>query len=196
MGAARPVTPSRREALFGATLSFGAVWAGLSVAGAAAAQTVPSWAPKTLTAIQARTLEAACELIFPATDTPGAREAGVAPFIDRTLSIYSTPQNAALLRAGLDQMDADARAAYGAGFSGLTPVQQGALLTRYDAEARAPRAAPPVQGPHFFRALRDLATVAYFTSEPGATKAVRYDPVPGEYHGCVPLKDIGRAWAT
>jgi len=39
-------------------------------------------------------------------------------------------------------------------------------------------------------------TIGYFTSEPGATIALRYDPVPGDYRGCVPLKDIGRGWAT
>ena len=50
--------------------------------------------------------------------------------------------------------------------------------------------------PPFFATLKELATVGYFTSEPGATKAVRYDPVPGDYRGCVPLSEIGRAWAT
>lgn len=186
------LSPSRRQALFGATLTFGAVWAGLSMPGAAAAQGVPAWAPRALTATQARTLEAACELIFPVTDTPGAREAGVAPFVDRTIAIYSAPGDAASMRAGLDRMDAEAAAAHGQAFAGLTPAQQTALLTRYDAEARA---AGPAAA-HFFRLIRDLATVGYFTSQPGATRAVRYDPVPGDYRACVPLSQIGRAWAT
>jgi gluconate 2-dehydrogenase gamma chain len=41
-----------------------------------------------------------------------------------------------------------------------------------------------------------MVTVGYFTSEPGATVALKYEPVPGAYHGCVPLAEIGRAWAT
>jgi hypothetical protein len=44
--------------------------------------------------------------------------------------------------------------------------------------------------------LKDLTVTGYFTSEPGATLALRYDPMPGAYRGCVPLREIGRAWAT
>ncbi len=192
MDANLSAVPSRRQALFGATLTFGAVWAGLSLPGAAAAQGVPAWAPKALAATQARTLEAVCEVIFPATDTPGAREAGVAGFIDQTIAAWSAPRDASAMRVGLDRMEAESVAAHGQGFAALTTAQQTALLTRYDAEARA--AGPAAS--HFFRLIRDLATVGYFTSEPGATRAVRYDPVPGDYRGCVPLSHIGRAWAT
>ena len=44
----------------------------------AAAQGVLTWAPKALTATQARTLDAVAELIMPATDTPGAGPGTVA----------------------------------------------------------------------------------------------------------------------
>lgn len=183
---------SRRQALTGATLTFGALWTTLAMPSVAAAQSVLSWSPKALTQDQARVLDIVAELIFPATDTPGAREAGVAPFIDRAIATWSAPADAKALRDGLTRMDTEARAAHGAGFAAITPAQQTALLTRYDTEAA--RQAPGAR--HFFTILRDLATVGYFTSEPGATKAVRYDPVPGDYRGCVPLSEIGRAWAT
>lgn len=206
---------NRRQALTGTTLTFGALWTTLAVPSQAAAQATLAWTPKGLTATQARTLEVAAELIMPATDTPGAREAGVPQFVDRAVATYCDPAQAQAIRRGLDRMDADARAAHGAAFVAVTPAQQAALLTRYEAEARAPQAAPPVgrgdtetglsnnaaatpapRGPPFFPILKDLVTVGYFTSEIGAKKAVRYDPNPGAYRGCVPLKEIGRAWAT
>jgi gluconate 2-dehydrogenase gamma chain len=181
---------SRRQALTGAALTFGAVWTTLSAASSATAQGVLTWTPTALGAGQARTLEAIAERIIPATDTPGAREAGVARVVDRNLKSYLEAADAAVIRAGLDRADADALAAHGAGFSALSADRQDALLARYDAEAAR------AGGRHFFAMLKELVTVAYFTSELGATKAVRYDPVPGEYRGCVPLKEIGRAWAT
>ena len=201
---------NRREAFVGAAL---AAWA-VPVVAARADQGVMAWTPVALTAVQARTLDAAAELIMPATSTPGAREAGVPQFVDRAVATYLAPAEARAIRAGLDRIDADARAAHGAAFAGLAPEQQSAMLTRYDAEARAPRAAPvgrgdtetgltnakaatpPPQGPAFFPLLKELVTVGYFTSKLGATRAVRYDPVPGAYKGCVPLSRIGRAWAT
>lgn len=170
-----------------AGLSFGALWTALVLPTAALAQATATlaWTPRALTADQALTLDAVAETIIPATQTPGARAAGVPQFVDRALATYSAPADAAAIKAGLDQIDRDAQAAHGAAFARLTPVQQQALLARYDSEARA-----------FFRGLKELVTTGYFTSEPGATIALRYDPVPGEYRGCVPLKDIGRGWAT
>lgn len=199
-------------------LTFGALWSTLLIAPRAGAQPVATlgWTPKALTATQARTLDVTAELIMPATDTPGARECGVPAFVDRAVATYCTPADAAAIRAGLDRIEADAKAAHGASFVALTPAQQTALLERYDAEARGPRtpatavgrgetetglsnqprsAVAPPKGPPFFPVLKDLVTVGYFTSRLGATKAVRYDPNPGAYHGCVPLKEIGRAWA-
>ena len=176
-----------------AALTFGAVWTSLALPAGALAQVTPTrrWTPKALTAAQADTLDIVAELIMPATDTPGAREAGVPQFVDRALADYCTPADAAVVRAGLNRIEAEARAEYGAAFAALPPGKQIALLARYEAEGRG----PPATRKPFFPVLRELVTVGYFTSEPGATKAVRYDPVPGAFRGCVPLKEIGRAWA-
>jgi hypothetical protein len=187
---------NRRAAMRGGlALTIGVASTGL--AGRAMAAALPSltWTPMALTPDQARLVDVVAELIMPATDTPGARQAGVPQFIDRALADYCDKAQAQLLRTGLDRMDADARAAHGDAFIALTPPQQVALLTGYDREASAVRNQTPNQ-PHFFLALEDLVTIGYFTSEPGATVALRYDPVPGAYHGCVPLSELGRAWAT
>jgi hypothetical protein len=194
-------------------LSIGAIWAAVAIPGEVFAQGL-TWTPQALSAGQARTLDVAAELIMPATDTPGAREAGVPAFVDRAIGIYCSPAEAQSLKAGLDRMDADARREFNAGFTTITPAQQASLLTRYEAEGRARRAAPATVGrgdtetgltnaapptppaPAFFPLLRELVTVGYFTSKIGATQAVKYDPFPGAYHGCVPLRDVGKAWAT
>ena len=42
--------------------------------------------------------------------------------------------------------------------------------------------------PHYFAMMKQLTLLGYFTSEPGATKALRYLPVPGRYEGCIPYK--------
>jgi gluconate 2-dehydrogenase gamma chain len=177
---------TRRDAFFGFTLTLAA-----GASGYAWAQPALGWTPTALTAAQAQIVDVVAELIYPATDTPGARAAGVPQMIDKALKGWCDPTQAGLIRSGLDRMDTDAKAAHGAAFVALTPAQQQALLTRYDQEAAAARGKP-----HAFRTLKDLMTIGYFTSKPGATVTLRYDPVPGDYKGCVPMKEIGRAWAT
>jgi hypothetical protein len=178
---------NRREAFAGA---LAALWAVPAVAHAQATTAVPAWTPQALPTDEARTLAAACERIMPATDTPGAGAVGVPQFIDRAMADWCEPAEAQRLRAGLASLDAQARAQFKTPFAALTAERQDALLRAAEAEGKA---APQ---PHWFPALRELVTVGYFTSEMGATKALRYDPVPGDYRGCVPLKEIGRAWAT
>jgi hypothetical protein len=186
---------NRRDTLRGLALAVGVASTGWAERALAAAAPAPAltWTPTALTADQARLIDAVAELIIPATDTPGAREAGVPQFIDRAVGDYYEKSQVDQLLGGLARMDADARAAHGDAFVALAPEQQVALLTTYDQEAGVARG----QGqPHFFPALEDMVTVGYFTSEPGATQALKYEPVPGAYHGCVPLSEVGRAWAT
>ena len=185
---------SRRDTLRGLALTVGATAAGWT-ARAVAATPALAWKPTALTASQARLVDVVAELIIPATDTPGARQAGVPQFIDRALADYFDKAQAERLRAGLERMDADARAAHGDIFVALTPQQQIELLTGYEREA-ATTVSQASGDPHFFPVLEDLVTVGYFTSEPGATIALRYDPIPGAYDGCVPLSKLGRGWAT
>ena len=46
----------------------------------------------------------------------------------------------------------------------------------------------------YFRAMKELACLGYFSSEIGCTQAVRYIEVPGAYHGDVPYKKGDPAW--
>lgn len=48
----------------------------------------------------------------------------------------------------------------------------------------------------FFRTMKELTVVGYYTSEIGATRELRHAAIPGRYEGCVPLGDIGRTWAV
>ena len=44
--------------------------------------------------------------------------------------------------------------------------------------------------------MKELTLLGFFTSEIGATKALRYVAVPGKYVGCIPYNKGDKAWAT
>jgi hypothetical protein len=48
---------------------------------------------------------------------------------------------------------------------------------------------------HYFRMMKELALLGYFTSEIGYTKAMRYQEVPGRFDPCTPYTKGDPAWA-
>ena len=181
MNAPTPVPCTRREALVRA-----AALAGLSL--------TPAWIDRVLAAaagpvatlppVRAAVLAAAAERILPRTDTPGAAEVGVPAFLARLLEGYVSAVDRDTVLAGLDGLEAAARAAHGRGFAELPAAVQDALV-RTAAEA----------GGRFFPLLREYTLLGYFTSERVGREVLHYDPVPGRWDPCVPLAEVGdRLW--
>ncbi|MDB4917615.1 MAG: hypothetical protein JWM95_5259 [Gemmatimonadetes bacterium] len=48
---------------------------------------------------------------------------------------------------------------------------------------------------HYFRMMKELALLGYFSSEIGMTKAQQYVESPGRYEPCIPYTPGDRAWA-
>jgi glucoside 3-dehydrogenase (cytochrome c) hitch-hiker subunit len=189
-------TIDRREALRRAALLLGGALAAPTVAGVLAgcqAARVPdgTWAPRALTRVQADLVAAIAEHILPETDTPGARAAGVHRFIDAMLAESYPPPERQRFLAGLADVDARAERASRRPFLQCAAEDQRALLEALDREALAATAAVP-----FFRTMKELTLVGYYTSEIGATRELHHSPVPGRYDGCVPVAQVGRTWAV
>jgi hypothetical protein len=48
---------------------------------------------------------------------------------------------------------------------------------------------------HYFRMMKELALLGYFTSEIGCKQAMRYVEAPGRFDACVPYMAGDPAWA-
>jgi hypothetical protein len=137
------------------------------------------------------------ETIIPTTNTPGAKATGIGQFMVLMVKDCYYPDHQALFQSGLKKVDEASRAKFGKSFREATPAQRTELLTALDAEqkqAQRTRAAGDL--PHYFRLMKELTLVGYFTSEIGQTQAMRYVEVPGKFDGNVPYKKGDRAWAT
>ena len=78
----------------------------------------------------------------------------------------------------------------------LTAAQKTELLSEVDKEAAAYAKDKKKEDPnHYFSLMKQLTLLGYFTSEVGATQALRYVAVPGKYEGCIDYKKGDRAWA-
>ena len=89
---------------------------------------------------------------------------------------------------GLRDFRAACRARCGGDFAALAAAERERFVREVDAEARRAGESHP------FHLLRELAHRAYFSSEVGMTRALRYVRVPGRWEGCVPLQPGQPAW--
>lgn len=121
------------------------------------------------------------EIILPKTSTAGAKEAKVPEFIQFMLKeCYKEDQQKAFL-AGLDKLNEGANGS----FMKATAEEKIALIKAEDSAK---------EKSEFWKTMKDLTVLGYFTSEPGATKALEYLEVPGKYEG-IKLQKGQKAWA-
>lgn len=150
-----------------------------------------------LDASQISLLDEVGETILPTTSTPGAKAAHVGSFMALMVRDCYTAADQTIFLAGLPQFDQRCKRQYGKDFLACNISQRTALLTALDAEQKAFTAHQRSDDPsHYFRMVKQLTLLGYFTSKEGATTALRYVPVPGRYDGDVPYEKGDRAWAT
>ena len=138
-----------------------------------------------------RCLEALVERIIPATDTPGAMEAGVPDFIELILEKGLMAEDAERFIAGIDEVEDLSRGNYGNDYIKLNAAQQDGILTNLEQQAQTLKQDGVTP---FFQLLKELTLVGYYTSETGATQEIRYLPIPGSYDGCVEWKEGDRVF--
>ena len=137
------------------------------------------------------------ETILPATTTPGAKAANVGSFMALMVQDCYTPDDQKIFVNGIADLDDASKKKNVKKFMEADAKQRTELLTELDAEQKAyTKNKKPEDPNHYFRMMKELTLLGFFTSEVGATKALRYIAVPGRYDGCVPYKKGDKAWAT
>ncbi len=155
-----------------------------------------TYKPVFFTEEQAGLVSEVAAIIIPKTDTPGAKEVGVPAFIDQLIKQCYKKEDQDRFLAGLAEFDEGAKKAYGDSFMDLDPAKQKEYVKKtHDAALDAVKAGTVKDKP-FILVAKELTVVGFYTSEEGASKILQYAPVPGAFHGCVPMAEVGKTWAT
>ena len=142
-------------------------------------------------------LDEIAETILPETDTPGAKAAGVGAFMALMVADSYYERDQAIFREGLAAIDTASRETSGAGFASATAPDRQALLEALDAEQHEyMQDKSPEEPAHFFRMMKELALLGYFTSEIGYMQAMRYVETPGRFDPCASLAPGEKIWAN
>jgi hypothetical protein len=142
-------------------------------------------------------LDEVAETILPATDTPGAKAAKVGEFMTVIVRDCYEQKDQKIFIAGMRTLNETSKKQYGKFFVESSPQERHDLLVALDKEQKDYMDKKKEGDPkHYFRLMKELTLWGYFTSQPGATQALRYVAVPGRYEGCIPYKKGEKAWAT
>jgi len=186
----------RREALRLSAVLMGGSLSAATIAGVlngCKADSSPDWTPEFISKDQVSALSELCETIIPAGKTPGAKDAQVDRFIDAMMKDVFKKEDQTTFADGLKQLDVDAKAKYGKTFGKIKSEQRVAMVKAMDDEMRNRKEQP--ENKPFYDLVKELTITGYCTSEPGATKHLKYVAVPGEFKPCIPVSEVGGVWA-
>jgi len=145
---------------------------------------------------QIRLLDEIAETILPETSTPGAKAAKVGEFMTVMVQDCYSREDQNVFTKGLFTLEDRFKEKYGQSFINSDTAKRTAFLTALDKEQKEfSTNKKPDEPNHYFSMMKQLTLLGFFTSEVGATQALRYLPVPGKYNGCIPYNKGDRAWA-
>jgi len=148
----------------------------------------PNWSPVFLNPEQNETLISLSDVIIPATDTPGAKDALVNRFIDLLLSVQTAESQQRFVEA-LSFIDTESQQQFGKNFRALGLDDQIWLLTPWAYGREQSRwmehQQQPDPGEGHFAHLKTMIALAYYGSEIGQ-KELGWDGefTHGPFQGC------------
>ena len=141
-------------------------------------------------------LDDIADTILPTTKTPGAKAAKVGQFMTVMVNDCYEEGDQKIFHDGLNKIQDLSEKEYNHKFNELKPEQKHALLVKLDNEQKEVMKTWKTDDPKpYFRLMKELTLLGYFTSEIGCTQARRYIETPGRYDACIPYKKGDKAWA-
>jgi len=158
-----------------------------------------AWKPLFFTEEQATAISIISEFIIPETDTPGAMTTGVPAFIEEMVHQVYSPEDRDKFMNGLADFIQHAKSRYNNSFQELDAEEQAELINQLHSEAVTEDLKdekPEAYERPFILKMKELTMIGFFTSQPGATKVLQHEAVPGHYFGCRPLHEVGgKTWS-
>lgn len=136
-------------------------------------------------------IAALADTIIPSTETAGAVGAGVPNTLQTLATEWGNDDFRTYWRTGLSGLISKLEDGESPGFAEMTADQRHSVLNAHDA-----RVFDGEIEDGFYRDFKATVVQAYYMSETGASEELAYEPVPGEFIGCVELSDYPKTWAT
>jgi hypothetical protein len=109
--------------------------------------------------------------------------------MDLLMRNWASKERQQQFRAILDEINSRAKAAGGASLVALPMAKRVEVVRAYDVDRFGAKDWP-------YNRFKELVMTLYYLSEPGATKELRYELIPGKWEPGIELKSDTPAWAA
>lgn len=182
----------RRKALKTTALSIGTALSAPAISSLLAScqqQDRLSWTPQFFSEEEAKTIGAICDTMLPKTETPGALELNIDMFIDTMVQKAFDTQGQEMMKNGVAEFMSLVNGKYQKSFTKLSDKDKQEILLAYGNQDFGSEESGLVPGEGtigFYQQVRQLTIRGYFSSEQIGEQVMSYDPIPGDYKGCIP----------
>ena len=137
------------------------------------------------------------ETILPTTESsPGAKAAQIGEFMKVIVTDCYEEKDQKVFLEGIVKLNEATKEKFEKDFMDLDDAQKKEFLIELDKEAKSYAENKMKEAPHhYFTMMKQLTLWGYFSSEIGATKALKYIETPGKWEGCTAYKEGDKAWA-
>ena len=140
-------------------------------------------------------LDEVANTILPNTSTPGAKAAMVGQFITVMINDCYEEKDQKVFHDGMNKLNDLSNKTYNNSFMKINDQQRHDLLVKLDQEQKEyMKNKKKEDSSHYFRMMKELTMLGYFTSEIGSTKARRYVETPGKFDACIDYKKGDKAF--
>lgn len=157
-----------------------------------------NWKPEFFSKEEIKTVYAIAERFIPATDTPGAKELMLDRFIDFNLNLNYDPDVQSIVQKFVKDLDQLSKEKNGFNFYKLTQKEKDDLLVpilKESIENITDWKDLDDEEKSGILILRELSVLGYCCDENIMQNHFIFDPVPGEYNGCIDYAEVGGVWA-
>ncbi len=180
---------NRREAISSVAILLGGSIIGGEIFALTGCKSAPKQVNDLFTTDDVVLLDEIAETIIPETNTPGAKAAETGSFMTVMVKDCYTAENQQVFIKGLKDVNDKALAKYQTNFIDLKATEKSELLSQLDVEQNEFQKNKKRGEPsHYFRMMKELTLLGFFTSEIGGTKVLSYVEVPGRYDACIDYK--------
>jgi hypothetical protein len=146
-------------------------------------------------------LASLADCILPKTDSPSASECMVHEFIIKMIVESTDVHTQNNFITGLVEVEEYSSSAFNKSFSDCSNIEKKQTMSYFFEKDKKHsgilgKIQKKIVGKSFFTVLKEYTVIGYFTSEQGATQALRYSLVPSKYNACLPYVTGEKSWAT